>query len=534
MAYDFSSLDFDTLKAELRRYMEADATFADYNFDGSALNSIINLLTYVTLQQNFYLNMTTQELYLDTATLFRNATAIAKSLNYLPYRMQPALITSDMQFIDSDELITIPQYCKFLVDGVPFTTKTAFNFTNDEIIEDVPLYQMEIVDETYSYSNLAYELLHGVNIADDYVIVKVNGEVWTEYNPSNVIDYSSKVYFLSFNNNDKLTVSFGDGTFGQNPTTGSTIEVTYGVTLGVDGNGLEDIVLNQVLPTEYELTFSNSIISYGGADSETLESIKLNAPRFYEAQNRIVTKSDYIVFIEGHAPSDVDLVSVWGGEENDPPIYGTVFISIKPNTPLTPEQIASRNTVLLDYLSDYTVITIRNEIIEPTYIYCDLDSTVYYYKDYGISTSDLEVTIEENIQNYFDNDLNSFDTKLKYSNLVAAIDAPNAVSNNLTDITYSLRFDQSPNNQYDFDVQNAITEGSLVNPIIEDSEGIIKLKSNGIAVGTIDYVNGTMSFNVDFGGDGNILYFKTNLDDFNFRDTNLPYYNQTTITFEGI
>jgi hypothetical protein len=530
MPYDFSSLDQETLKANIIAYIKEDATFADYNFDGSALNSIANLLTYVTLQQNFYLNMTTQELYLDTATLFRNAAAIAKSLNYVPFRMTPAKLTTDAQFVDSTALTEIPQHCKFLVDGIPFTTRTAFNFTNDEIV-NIELHQMEIVTETYNFNSVPYELLNGTNIADDYVIVKVNGELWTEYNPADVINYESKVYFLSFNNNDKLTVTFGDGIYGQTPILGYEIEVIYGTTIGIDGNGLEEIVLDQVV-SEFDIAFTNSIISYNGTAAETLNSIKLNAPKFYEAQNRIVTKSDYKVFIEGHSPSDVNLVNVWNGAESTPPIYGTVFITVKPNSSLN--LTAQQKEDLLAYLAEFTVMSIRTQIVDATYIYVNIASTVYYYKSYGVSTTELRATIEQNVQDYFDNELSSFNTKLRYSNLVHAIDLPNEVSNNLSELTYNLKFGQAPNHQYNFDVQNAITEGSVVNTYVYDEGGIIKLVAGDTAVGTINYSTGVISFATTMDATDNLFYFKTDSDDFVFESSNLPYYSDIAITFEGI
>lgn len=532
--YDFSNLDQETLKANIIAYIKEDATFTDYNFDGSALNSIANLLTYVTLQQNFYLNMTTQELYLDTATLFRNAAAIARSLNYIPYRMSPAKLLTDAYFVDGVGATEIPQHCKFLVDGIPFTTKTAFNFT-DAGVESIELWQMDIITENYVFSSGAYELLHGTNIADDYVIVKVNGVAWTEYNSSTSIDGTSEVFFLSFNNNDKLTVSFGDGTFGKTPPASAAIEVIYGTTIGASGNGLSEIVLDQVI-SPYDIAFQNTQLSFSGSDSETIESVKINAPKFYEAQNRCVTKNDYKVFIEGHAPTDANIVNVWDGSIADPPIYGTVFITVKPNVGLT--LTAQQKIDLLAYLSDFTVMSIRNQIVDATYVYVNITSTVYYYKNYGVSTTELKSTIEDNVQDYFDNSLSSFNTKLRYSNLVRAIDLPNEVSNNLTEIDYYLKFDQAPNHQYNFNVQNVIAPGTITctftGDSLYDSAGKIHLTSDDSEIGTVDYATGKISFQTTLDAADNKLYFDTVSDDFLFESSNLPFYESIAITFEGI
>ena len=543
--YDFSSLDQETLKAEIIAYIKEDATFADYNFDGSALNSIANLLTYTTLQQNFYLNMTTQELYLDTATLYRNAVAIAKSLNYIPYRMTPAKLLTNVQFLLSTENTEIPQHCKFLVDDIPFTTKTAFNFVDDEILP-IELWQMEIVTESYNFDSVPFELLNGTTIADDYIIVKVDGIPWTEYNSAGPsIDATSEVFFLSFNNNERLTVTFGDGIFGKIPTPGVLIEVIYGVTLGVGGNGFTEIVVDQVV-SSFEMAYSNVIgndgKSYGGTAPESLASIKINAPKFYEAQNRALTKSDYKVFIEGHAPSDVKLVNVWDGAEASPPLYGTVFATVKPNSSLN--LTTQQKSDLLAYLSQYTVMSIRTALVDAIYVYIKLDSTVYYYRNYGVSTPAIRATIVDNVQNYFDNELTSFNTKLKYSNLVQAIDLPVEVSNNLTEISYYLKFDEAPNSQYKFDVQNAITPGTLLSDndggavpdanLIYDDAGIIKRVSDDAIAGTVDYATGVINFNMTMLASDNVLYFKTDSDDFIFEASNLPYYDGITVTFEGI
>jgi hypothetical protein len=544
MPYDFSSLDQETLKAEIIRYIKEDATFQDYNFDGSALNSIANLLTYTTLQQNFYLNMTTQELYLDTVTLFRNAAAIAKSLNYIPYRMTPAKRLTDIQILLNSGNLEIPQHAKFLVDDVPFTTRTTFNVTNEEL-ESIELWQMEIVEETYTYASEPFALLNGTSVADDYIIVKVDCNVWTEYNSSTTIGSTSEVYFLTFNYDDKLTITFGDNIFGKTPSPGSIIEVVYGVTLGTAGNGLEEIVVDQVIteldmiytPTVISGTETAPIISYGGTDSETIDSIKINAPKFYETAGRAVTASDYKVFIQRHAPSDVDLVNVWNGADAVVPQYGTVFATVKPKSSLFLN--SSQKEALLDYLDDYTLMSIRTELVDATYVYVELTSTVVYYKSYGLSTTALRSTIEENVTNFFSADLTSFNTKLKFSNLVYAIDIPNEVSNNITTIRYYLNFDRAPTGQYNFNVQNAIVPGSIQNTFIyDDSAGIIKLVAGDVAIGTVNYSTGNIQFLTPDANPmdwtGNKLYFKSVSPDFEFKESNLPYYDGITITFEGI
>lgn len=537
MLYDFSSLDFDTLKVNIIKYIKTDDTFKDYNFDGSALQSIANLLTYITLQQNFYLNMTTQELYLDTATLYRNVTSIAKSLNYIPYRMTPAKLTTDISFLLNGGNVEIPQYCNFLVNDVPFVTRTVFNAVGTTPVS-LELWQTEIVSESYNYADVPNELLHGVNIADDYVIVKVGGVVWSEYDSSETITSSSEVYFLSLNHNNKLVVTFGDNRFGKKPTIGVNIDVVYGITLGTGGNslgldeeGLPSIDIDQVI-TSLDIEYSDTVKSYGGADFESLDSIKINAPKFYESQNRTVTANDYKVFVSAHAPTDAHLVNVWSGSDNIPPVYGTVYITVKPNSTLylTNEQ----KTELKAYLSDYKVMSIRNEILDANYIYVDIETKIYYYNTYGVSTSEIQAEIESNMDTFFDTVLNSFDTTLKFSNLLKIIDTPKSVSNNVTSLSYFLKFDRSPNHQYNFNLGNIILEGSLINDYIYDNGGSILNIADDTILGTIDYNTGIISFTKFLDPVNNKIYFKTQTQDIFFNGSNLPLYNSLAITFEGI
>lgn len=542
MAYDFSSLDFDSLKEDIVAFIKEDDNFKDYNFEGSALNSIANFLTYITMQQNFYLNMTTKELYLSSAQLYRNAASIAKSLNYIPHRSKSAMLQTEIS-VDPDKwnnsITEIPQHCKFLVNGYPFITTQSANILSSNEPVQIDLYQMTIKTETFTYNDLPLELAYGQEIDNEYLSVKVNGVLWEEYLNISEVENTSQIYFVNLNYNGKIEISFGNNVFGKSPGTDASIEVVYGITKGAEANNLKNVKLDQDITdgtntyTSSDVVFSNTIASSSGSDKESIDSIKLNAPKFYEAHGRAITENDYKVFVE--QLTYVDKANVWSGTNNIQPTYGTVFIAPKPKDIESSLTISStQKQDLYDHVKQYSPLSIRVQVEDPFYIYIDIDSTVYYYKSYGVSTTSLRGEIQENIIDYFDNKLNIFNSRLKYSRLVNVIDTPSAISNNLTELTYFIKFDQSPNDQYHFYIRNAIVEGSIVNDYIYDSGGIIYLISDDSAVGEINYSTGYIKINTTLGATDNILKFKFQSDDALFEQKNLPILNDINVTFKAV
>ncbi len=537
MSYDFSRLDFDDLKADIINYIKEDETFTDYNFDGSALNSISNLLAYITLQQNFYLNMTTQELYLDTALLYRNAVAIARSMNYTPYRNKAAYLTTDFSLPDKEVgTVEIPNHCQFLVNDVPFITKTSYNISTVDPVE-IELHQLEIITETFTYDDALIELIYGAEIDNNYLELRVNDTLWSLYDSSEDILADSTVYFTNLNYSEKIEINFGNNVFGLSPTTGDTIDLIYGITNGITGNNLNEPKLDQVITdgtnnySNSDVIFENTTLSINGSDKETINSIKINSPRFYESQNRAITENDYQVFLEQRP--EISKANVWSGADNNPPLYGTVFFAARPfdgSLYLTPQQ----KTDISEYIKEYMPLSIRFEITDPMYIYIEIDSIVYYYKTYGTSTTELRTTIENNIQEYFDDELSVFDTRLKYSNLVQVIDEPNEVSNNITEIVYFIQFDKSPNNHYEFNLRNLILPESIDNIYIKDLDGNILDKIDDSIIGTINYSTGELSFSKTLDAVDNQIRFKTATSDADFLFSNLPILSSTTLIFESI
>ncbi len=559
--YDFSNLDFEVLKTNILNYIKESSIFIDYQFDGSALNSIASLLTYITLQQNFYLSMVSQELYLDTAKLYRNAVAIAKSLNYTPKRKISSSAVVDFTIpnliLDDSEPVLIPKHCQFLIDDVPFVTEEEHYITQPTAIR-IKLFQREPKEEIFQYDGNPKELDYGYDIDDQFfatnIIVTIystedllGGEIWTKYNNTLDADKDSKIYYLETNLNDKLVLSFGDGTIGKSVPNNYWIKIEYALTTGEKGNSLSEIELNQTINSgNIEYTDSNAVIEFaennvsiGGIDEESLESIKYRAPKYYEAQNRAVTGQDYQVIMEKVKEEDDDvdfnIGAVWDGSEQEPPVYGTVFAVFKP-TDYNEE--TGENDMLSELQKDkissamkkYMPLALRFIIKDPTYIYIRFDSKIYYNSAFPIETS----LIKTNLVNWFDEVSTTYESKLKYSNALTVIDETPGVINNLTEITFFIRFAQaaSASNIYEFNIFNELKSGSIKIKsndvlILEDDKETGKIyeliSGDKNEVGYADYEKGFIYFKTELiNVDNNILIFDTAEDDITFLHNNLP------------
>jgi hypothetical protein len=547
-SYDFSNLDFDELKQHLIDYIKESDEFKDYPFEGSALNSIAGLLAYVTLHNNYYLNMTTQELYLNTVTLYRNAVALSKSLNYNPHRRISAIhnvdisVDPEVSISSSSFPILIPQNCLFDVEGSIFTAESSYNITDSSSTESIILRQREIINESFTYNGNQIVLRHGYDVDEDLLTVTVEGTPWTKYENDITADRNSEVFFVSTNLDEKLVITFGDNTVGLKPDIGATIDIRYGITEGANGNNLSETELNQIVVgadnTEFDNSFfviSTDSLSSGGVDKETLDSIKINAPKFYETQNRAVTPQDYQTIL-GAVPF-VDILSVWDGADEAPPTYGTVFASFKP---VAGDVLLTQNEKqeIQNYIKTYMPVSITLRIVDPVYIYINLVSKIFYFESFNQSTSAIKSEIQENINNFFSNQISAYDTKLKYSSLLSAIDSVDEVSNNLTDIVLNIKFDKTflDSNAYSFSLGNEIEPNSITSEYIEDDgNGNIIDKDTEESIGTIDYSTGELNFISDkMDETDNILYFKTAIRDIYFEKNIMPIVGTTTFTFEGV
>jgi hypothetical protein len=452
------SLDFDTLKNQLKTYLRGQAQFSDYDFDGSNMSVLLDILTYNSHLNAFYLNMVASEMFLDSAQLRNSAVSIAKALNYTPRSAKSAVSFLDLRFPQSGlSSFTIPVNTKFTGKN----SNGSFTFITGESIvlypsngaftvNSLPVYEGSVITDTfvmdYAIENQRF-ILSNKTIDTSSISVLVsedNGQTNTLFSRATTLfglDASSNSYFIQATDDLKYEVAFGDGTFGRIPKDGSTLVATYRITVGTKGNGTTNFVLNDNLGTYNGYT--NAIIptinvaqvGFGGGSAETLEEIRFRAPRAYQTQQRAITISDYSTLIVQEF-SDVKDAYVYGGETIlGSPQYGKVFI-----TPLTysGERLSStEKTSIETFMKDRCPLGIQPVIIDSDYLYIIPVTVVKYQQSKTQSTpSDISAAVKQAIESFNETQLNAFNIEYKSSKLEAAIDNSHlSISSNQTEIT---------------------------------------------------------------------------------------------------
>jgi hypothetical protein len=462
-----SELDFDQIKANLVAYMKAtDTTFNDYNYDGSAMATIIDVLSYVTHVNSMNANFALNETFLDTAQLRSSVVSHAKLLGYTPRSIAPstAVINMKMNYDttatplwnhDGSNIplpLSMPRGTSFQtsIDGVNypmftsathtinFDASTGWNFSN------VQIEQGTLSTTNYTYQDNVYEqyLIPANNVNTASIKVTVTDSQSTTAAKvyslnSNVVnlDGSSEVYFLEEGRDAYYEIKFGDNIVGKRPGNGNTIEIEYAtISSGVDVNGATVFTMTDSLNGNSDETITLVSKATGGAARETKEAIKFNAPLSHVSQNRAVTPDDYKAIIKNEF-ADIEAVSVWGGEDNDVPDYGKVYISIKP---LSAEVLtdAQKTTIKTSILKPKNVVSITPVLVDPEYTYIDLE--VYFKYNPNLATvtaSGLATSIRNTLVTYNNDTLKSFGGVYRDSNVLKKIDDTNiAILSNITRI----------------------------------------------------------------------------------------------------
>jgi len=504
MAKNVANLDLETIKANLKNYLKQQNEFKDFNFEGSAISTLIDLLAYFIQYIGFYTNATFNEMFLETAQIRKNVVTLAKALGYYPRRKVASRITGTIKFLGNKN-IAIPSSTKFVGHDnegktFQFETREIVNLNSDNDYQStIVLYQQETVwyETTYDSESNTIVLPYGDEI--EQLFVFVNDELWNFYDYKIDLTGDSKVYFLEEDSETgKLVISFGNNLFGKQPENGSKIKVKMYITQGSAGNDINDIELADIITdndnnaydkNDFELVFNEK--SSGGQDEETIESIKLNAPRMYETQNRLVTERDYKDFLSTF--DFVDAYSVWGGEKFKPPVYGTVFLAIKPTNGkyLTTEQ----KNELLSAIKEKQIVSLRTQFLDPEYIDIDIDVTAWYYKNKGYDTTILMNNIKDAITQYFQSNDIYFYSLLKYSKLIDLVVNIEGISHCEISYITSTTLLVNPNDSYIINVFNALKPNSIkANDFIDDGKGNLVLKSTNDIIGNVDYTNGVIKF----------------------------------------
>jgi len=505
MAYNqLTSLDYFEIRNALRDYLRANSDFSDYDFEGSTLGMLLDVLAYNTYYTSFNANMLVNESFLDSATLRDNVVSLAKQLGYTPRSAVAASCAVNLNVTLTGT--NLPQSV-FLRRGNAFLTNVNESLYQYVLLDDV---QTSVLpDNTVNFENL--KIYEGTYISNRYTvsaytgsysIVLQNSNIDTSTIRVNVFDSSnsssfqkffqsdnilnvgsnSPTYFVTEVEDENYKVTFGDGTFGKKLTANQVIEISYLTTNASATNGASIFTYNGIITdvagSGSFTTTVNSVTSltkaFGGEDIESIDSIKRNAPASFGAQNRAVTSLDYEAIIRRIYPAVADVIS-YGGEEENPPEYGKVKVSIKPRN----LNFLSSYTkgIILQELKKYSVAAITPEIVDPSIIFVELFSRIFYDQAQTNLTSDqVKQKVIANLTNYIAlSDTEKFGGKFRYSKSISTIDASDtSIRSNLTDIRMRKDFYPSLNNSayYEFcfnnpfdddiDVQTLVSTGFVV------------------------------------------------------------------------
>tara|TARA_B100000035_G_scaffold7942_1_gene6853 strand:- start:25667 stop:27463 length:1797 start_codon:yes stop_codon:yes gene_type:complete len=479
-----ANLDFEQIKTALKDYLRAQSDFTDYDFEGSALATILDTLAYNTYYTAFNTNMVVNELFIDSATLRDNVVAIAKQLGYRPKsKTAPtAYISFDVNYnqqtTDTELLLKkgtgfVANYDNTLYRYVVLNDAKAQVSNGVASFTDLPVKEGALITDTYTINGASKNqrfVLDNPNIDANTVSVKVfptggsfNEPYLVADNILNV-DGNSKIFFLDEIEDDRYEIIMGDGILGKKLENGAVMEVTYLVTNGPASNSVRTFVFSGVLENTQGITpagFSTSITNVtpaaGGEDQETTAKIKFNAPKSYGAQDRAVTVDDYGAIVRNVYPATSDII-VFGGEDQEPPMYGKVFISLKPKdaaylTSVTKKQIIAD-------LKKYVVASVEPVLIDPSILIIELNSKIYYNSLITDKTpAQIRDAVIGSVQSYLDtSDTEKFNGKFRHSKVAGVIDdTDRSINSNLTDVTMRKDFYPQLNSTFYYEIcfQNA-------------------------------------------------------------------------------
>ena len=449
---NITDLDFDQVEASLSEYLQGQDTLKDYNFQGSNISILTDLLAYSAHTAAFNANMVASEMFLDTAQIRKNVVSRAKELGYTPSSRTGAKATFDLTVNgvnSSQTALTILRGHQFQTnyDGITYTfislnNKTiAKNTSGNWLFDDLEVVQGSLSSDVYRFSsqvaNQRFALMNGnADTSTINITINSNGTVttWKQATDLTNITTTSEVFYLQENDDGLFEVYFGDGIIGAEPKDGDLITISYLVTDVVHANGASTFTMATAINGYSNVSFTNIVSASGGKDVETTDQIKFSASKFYTSQNRLVTVQDYKAKLQDIYPG-ADSIAVWGGEDHDPVSYGKVFVSIKPSQ-YSNNLTSAEKSALKTNLTNLSVLTVRPEIVDSEILQL-LISTNFKYDPTktSLTKSALETLVNAAIISYDNNYLSGFDTLFRHSQLTGSIDGvETSVLSNITTI----------------------------------------------------------------------------------------------------
>lgn len=565
-----TELDFDEIKQSLKRFLNNQSEFTDYDFESSGLSVLLDVLAYNTHYQAFYLNMIANESFLDTASSREALVSLAKSIGYTPRSVTGSVAYVDVTFNPNDlgglsggeatpasrlgTQVTLPKGSVFTTElsdktyafvmtnsrvATPVANSTGGYWVSDNISDGVVPYvatDIKITQGIFATAQYIYNdqieqqfIIPSTGVDTSTISVLVTDsitstatEVYTKVDNYSNLDGTSTVFFVNESPDQRFEIYFGDGTIGKKPADGSIIDITYVVPEPEAGNGATVFKSDPIRSpfygiggstTTYSPTVTTRINASGGRDRESSESIRFLAPLNYESQNRAVTKQDYVTAIRTEYPQ-VETVSVWGGEEADTPIYGNVYVAIKPTEGFF-LSTTEKDRIVEQILKPRSVLGITPIIVDPEYTYLRIVSDITWNPRLtGLTEYILRNGVRQEILDFGDDQLEKFDEPFRYSPFVRLIDEyDSGIVGNLTSV--AMRKEVAPTigvpSNYTIGFDNAIEAGTIYSTsftyssfinctLKDDSSGSIDILSNNETevakgIGTVDYRTGTIILN---------------------------------------
>jgi hypothetical protein len=449
----------DRVKTSIKDYLRANSTFTDFDFEGSNFSVLIDTLAYNTYITAFNSNMVVNESFLDSATLRENVVSLARNIGYVPRSRTAAKaqISFDVPTGTQSQTLTLQAglVCVGTSDNTSYTFSIPENISTKVVSGTASFNNINVYQGTFLTKQFVVDgsldqrfLLDNSYIDTSTIVVYVKGTSDTglgrEYSlVDNIlnIDVSSEIYLLQEVQDEKYELLFGDGYFGKKLDNGAVITITYIVTDGKNGNGASNFSFSGSLRGSKEeivipsktVTITTNQKSQNGSDIESVDSIKYFAPRVYESQYRAVTARDYESIIKKIYP-DTESVAVVGGEELNPPEFGTVSISIKPKNGTYVSDF--NKSLILSKLKQYSLSGINQKIIDLKILYVEIDSSIYYNSSQVSTSNSLKAKIESSLSNYASSvDMNKFGGRFKYSKVLQVIDNTDvSITSNITKI----------------------------------------------------------------------------------------------------
>jgi hypothetical protein len=472
-----SSLDFDTLKGNFKEYLKSQSVFKDYNFDGSNISVLLDVMAYNSYLNSFYLNMVASEMFLDSAQKYNSVISHAKELNYTP-RSSHASVANVSFTVSTTGIgankITIPKGTKF--SGV--NSNGTYNFVTDQTTTYVSSNNYYVIDNLQINQGIYFQdsFIVDYNIEDQRFILTNDGidtssitVTISDSSGANSVSYSkadslfgltstSTVFFLQAVDGGRYQIVFGDGLFGRKPDNLSSITVSYIVTEGTDGNGVDNFsitdnlgVINGGSATVSDINVITA--STIGANQESIESIRFAAPRKYASQQRAVTSDDYASLVVSEFGGQIDDVIIYGGQELEPKEYGRVVVCIKPSSStIAPDYLKNQ---IKTYLNDYIVLPNRVKISDPEYFYIKVNTVVQYNSKLTTKyANEIQSSVLDEILAFSKAHIEKFGNDFRYSKFVTHIDETDtSITSNDTNIKIVKKISPKLNFQTSYDIR---------------------------------------------------------------------------------